>query len=952
MKPKKLLLSLALLCAFQPRAMAQSFLELASLNPATQYQHFETEHFEFDFQEGYFNFTKEAAKHLEHAHQIMSPILQWQPRTKIHVLVADNEDNANGFAMPSLRVGMVLIATPPDQAFSTSYTENWIKLLVFHEYAHILNIDPTTGWMEFLRVVFGDAIRPNGLWPRWALEGLAVYYETRTSILGRGRSPYYDAIVRSYFNEDKIGNHRKGSIHYGTLSGEWPYFPGGEVPYLFGYHLWNQFAKDTQNDLKMGEYSINSSHRVPFFIDGNLENTIGKTWQILWNEFIETSRSRYESQIDQVKAAGETSYQFVTDSKYSATGGTISPDGLWLAYTEVRQDERSGLILQNLKTGKKKKIDDKLQGVSMSFTPDSKHLIFSALHRNTTFTLFSDLFSYDLDSKKFHQITDGMRAKDPNLSLDGSKITFTVTDHATHLLKVADLAWSKGKPVLENIRTWHQPAEFSIIGTPKWSSPTDVVFSIQNLNESEAKLMKISLNQSNPSVLVSNGKINRFPTVCNGKLLHVSDQTGIDNVYDGNTLLTNVITAVQFPFCSPDGSLYGSVLTSDGFEIAQFALADHQPTNQKNQLIKPDAPESINEAIHSPELKIDESQVTHYSPLRTMGPRQWAPFGYFASNAVTGSTAGGILLGFDSSGTFDGTLDYTYYGFRPALDFGVASYSTDIGADAAGKKFKRTYEAGVSLSHLTQWTWSSLRLAPYVSVDWNELQSVDTHQKLSSSDLEFQKPFVPVAGMKTTFSDVRNSRLGFMPEGGSTFTTQTQARIYQDEFTLWKFMTEYSRFISPGSHHVLNPKFRYLGSSHPYGQERSYSLLKGKSTDNLFDRGRGFSLSQMQIRGYPNMNILTKSSLQAALDYHFPIDTFFSGSGPTFLKQAHGFVFGETTYIPKKGKHLPSFGLGITADATLLWNVPFSISAEMQFGTNKQFGGDQLFFISFETASL
>jgi hypothetical protein len=54
----------------------------------------------------------------------------------------------------------------------------------------------------------------------------------------------------------------------------------------------------------------------------------------------------------------------------------------------------------------------------------------------------------------------------------------------------------------------------------------------------------------------------------------------------------------------------------------------------------------------------------------------------------------------------------------------------------------------------------------------------------------------------------------------------------------------------------------------------------------------------MQIRGYPNMTIKTKASIQAGLDYHFPIDTFFSGSAPLFLDQAHGFIFAEATHIP------------------------------------------------------
>lgn len=961
---KKIALLLSLLGS---TASAQSYLELADLNPATKYQHFETEHFEFTYQTGYFNFTKEAAKHFEHAHRIIAPILKWKPRSKIHVLVADNEDSANGFAMAALRVGIVLIATPPDQWLSTSYSENWIKLLAFHEYTHILNMDPTTEWMEWLRIIFGDAIRPNGLWPSWMLEGLAVYLETKTSILGRGRSPYYDAIVRAYFNEGKLGTEKNNGLTYGRLSGPWPYFPGGETNYLLGYQLWNQFAKHTKNDQKMGEYSINSSARVPFFIDGNLENVTGKQWGDYWNTFVDESSARYSTEISKINKIGTTSYTKVSDSQYSAIGGVISPNGEWLAYTETRLDERQGLTLKNLKTGKTEKIKDKLLGISMAFTPDSKRLIFSSLGRNTTFTEFSDLWIYDLDEKDFSQITDGLRAKDPQLSPDGKRVVFTVADHATQILTVAELVLEKNNIHLSNQQTIFKPAEFSMIGTPHWINNSEIVFSQQELNQAESRILKIAAApNSSPIVLVQNGKMNRYPFLCNDQIHYISDQTGIDNIYSNSKQITNVITSTQFPFCSPKGELYGSLLTSNGFEIVKFSPGSTAipPSNEK--IATPSAPESIPEALRSPEIKVSGNSISSYSPWKTLLPRQWAPFGYFNYDGISGTKLGGLLLGFDATGkheylgtfqynfkstTTDGGLRYTYYGFRPAISLIAESATNDIGIDGL---YERTHEARLQLSHLTRWTWSSLQVTPYAFMSWNAYRDLITHEKIISSDLEYNQPNVPGGGLRLGFNDSIQSKLGFMPEGGSKITTETQAKVYPHNFTLWRFLAEYSRFISTGSHHVLNPKFRLLGSSHYHGANRPYSLLKGKNTNDITDDGTGLSLDSMRIRGYSNRNIKTKSSFNASLDYHFPIDTIFNGTGPFFFGQAHGFIFAETTCIPSTrfppAVFLPSFGLGITADTTLFWHAPVSISLEMQYGTRKDFGGDQLFFISLGTS--
>ncbi len=124
---------IGLFAALNTPALAQNFTELAGLNPSTKYQTVETQNFKITYAEGLEKFTEIAAPLLEDAHATLSPIFKWKPRKKIQVLVIDNEDSANGFALPALRVGVVLNATPPEPWFSTSFSEDWISLLAFHE---------------------------------------------------------------------------------------------------------------------------------------------------------------------------------------------------------------------------------------------------------------------------------------------------------------------------------------------------------------------------------------------------------------------------------------------------------------------------------------------------------------------------------------------------------------------------------------------------------------------------------------------------------------------------------------------------------------------------------------------------------------------------------------------------------------------------------------------------
>src|SRR5690606_9160490 len=98
------------------------------------------------------------------------------------------------------------------------------------------------GAWTIVRTLLGDQWRPNSLWTRWMIEGLAVYNETKFSRGGRGRGSYYDAILRSAVEHGALNTAEFVTLD--MLTGDTPYHPSGENPYLFGYQLFNQIAKD------------------------------------------------------------------------------------------------------------------------------------------------------------------------------------------------------------------------------------------------------------------------------------------------------------------------------------------------------------------------------------------------------------------------------------------------------------------------------------------------------------------------------------------------------------------------------------------------------------------------------------------------------------------------------------------------------------------------------------
>ncbi len=958
-------------------ASIPSYLETAGLSPYTRYKTFDTDHFHFVYADGYFDFTAKAAGYFEQAHSILQPILKWNPRTRTSVLIADNEDAANGFSMPALRVGMVLIATPPETWFSTSYTEDWIKLLVFHEYTHFLNIDPTTGWMDGLRVIFGDGVRPNGLQPMWMLEGLAVYMETRTTKLGRGRSPYWESILRSFVHDGRLDPDSSEGLTLDRVNGNYPYFPGGEIPYLFGYHMLHQFSKDKvasdDPESAMGELSMRSSSRVPYFIEGNLQNVMNRNWRDYWDNFTRETELRMGEQIKSVLKEGESEHEVIAKSDFSALSAAWSPDGQWLAYTESSLDDRTRLVLLNLKSGEKRALDEKILGVGVAFTPDSKHLVFSALVREHSYSLYSDLFDYNIETDSTEQLTSGKRAKDPAISSDGKTIAWLSVDHATPRIESAPLLLEGKHLALSDSKVVFTPGKFAILGGPKFLNDSEVVFSNQEYGAAESMISAANIASGVSKILIRDGEMNRYPVANQGRIFYVSNRTGIENIYEWkkgrSTRVTNVVTGTVFPFFSPTGALCGNLMTSNGYQIVQFKSGEEDDFDEV-KLATPQAPETIPEAMNPPELKAEETLAKDYSPFPSLIPRSWSPF--FGYQGALGSTVGAYALGFDTTGqhqyslvggynsklgNFDGAVAYTLYTTRPSFDFVAESTTTVYDVTNNPRDFyKRSTKAEITASYPLLWARSRLTPSISVSNSWNRVYDLETSEKFARNDFQYSNPYVPGIGASLAFTNARTTRLGFMPEMGEDLSIGARNIFNLDRYSVLKYQVGWNHYFGLGNHFVLRSKTQWLGSS----REIDRTLLVEKQTNNFFDRGDELSFSRIAFRGYSNSDLLPleKNAGIAALDFHFPLSRFFFGlsdTTPVFFKQSHGFVFAESVLFPQSEgatKILPSLGLGLSIDTQLFLHLPLRFNLEYQEGLRKDFGGSSLLFLSIQSASL
>lgn len=952
--------------------------EQLDLSPFWTWKTVETEHFRITFPENSQDadmqaVAERAATYLEEAHTRLTQQLQWTPSRKTQVLVLDNQDTANGLAAAVGRLGLILYATPPDAWSSLAHYDDWFRLLCLHEYTHFVNMDTTTGLWQAGRVLFGDTMLPNSLWPTWMLEGLAVFNETLFTKGGRGRSPYWNTLLRTAVRENALDTEAYVSID--RLDGAFPHAPGGEIPYLFGYALMQRVGSK-----RLGEMSLRSGGRVPYFINGNVENITGKDWYATWSDWVEDSKKRATADLKRLERKPFTPTAAWSPPGLETLAPAVSPDGKTLAYTQFTADRRYMLKVRDLETGKETRVGDKLQGAGLAFSPDSRILIHSSLRRSSEWGVYSDLAYTDLKSMRTRWLTYRLRAKDPTLSRDGTRLVFTRTLTARTTLVSARVSWTKDGPQLSEYKTLWDPGIFSRLSNPVLSPDGRwIVVSHHDGKRLQEDLVRVDAQSGDRTVILKDGYFNRFPAFdSEGALYFASNRPGLETIYrlKGNQLARVVHTsgAARFPFALGDGLLV-THYTLKGWQIARVKekdFAQFDAATEAALTVDPPAAPEPAEPLAAGSVNAD-FEVKPYSAFPSLLPRSWAPLIY--SNGVS-ATVGGLVTGFDAVDrhryllvagydstlrTFDFLANYVTRIAGPDLNFSVDQQNTSFtpsGSTIVAYTRRTRYQLGASFKF--DWTWSAL--TPFVNANFE--REALWSRSFGATDGPFSEVrktrFIPNVDAGFRYNDTETSRLAVSAEAGrvSDFVTR---RYFDSGRSVTKFAArhqEHFRLFGTNSHTILVPSLRGSMTSRTNAGFTASLVNTTGRYGRLVDSFDTDGADQMVIRGYPGKLFLSRSVGLASLDLRTPLVRLFHGWGtnPVFLNNLYGVVFGETARFYGSAnspeRTLTSLGGGLRLTSTFFIRVPLVWAVEYHRGLQDRAGGRGEVFLSLSVPGL
>jgi len=653
-----------------------------SEDPSLHWNTLHTPHFQIHYHDGEAELARELSQIAERVHSQLSMYLQWNPAAPTEVILNDRVDFSNGWSTPFPRNTMALYVNPPDDVTTLEDYDNWLELVFTHEYTHTLHLDSVFGGPAVIRKIFGRIAAifpnafPNELQPPWILEGLATYVETDPSKgIGRGQNTSYKALMRM-----EVENGIKPIYQVNQPTVTWP---AGTTRYLYGVYFMN-FVRDRYGDDKLRNWIHQYGNNFFWFINLNARHTLGKNLNPLWGEFSQYLQDEFRPVIKEIKAAGVTEGDNISNAGYYTGYPRVLPNG---DMYYIRDDFASHTKLMVLKKGAvKPRVVTNVNGERFDIHP-SGGVLMARIELNKSVNYFSDLYRIDFEGHET-RLTKGKRYTYATWSPDAQQI---IAVHNEAGQKALHLLSAKG----EYVETLWQGKNKEVISELDWSPDSKSLVASVWRPESHWNLEEFSLQTKTWRKLTQTDFIETQPQYsADGKsVIFCADYTGVFNVMRLNlktgdiTRLTNLLGGAYSvtPDADGDGVFYMG-LNGNGYDVYHLGQVQHSPvTLSKSSAGKTDNIKGPLDDIQADtSYNADNAKISSYNGFSKIAPAFWFPFiGTDSDNntQIEVTTLGydplqrhiySLLFGYHLSKEFPyGQFDYVYDRWTPSFKFSL-----------------------------------------------------------------------------------------------------------------------------------------------------------------------------------------------------------------------------------------------------------------------------------------
>jgi hypothetical protein len=867
--------------------------------PGERYLQFETDHFRVIFPEGMERFARRAAASAEWAHRALSEHFVEAPSGRIALVITDYTDRPNASATPIPGNRVVLIAAPDIASPTLNYYTDWVDVTLVHELTHIFHLDRADGIWDAAQTVFGRVpfFFPAFYQPRWVIEGLPTYYESRLTGAGRAYGSSFDVLLT---NDAQAGLFRTVDAADGLS----PIWPAGQTPYAYG-GLYFRAMAEQYGDSALAQFVRRGSRRLPYTVNWAATSYFGSTLGGSWSDWSERFEARARSRADSLRALGLTVGEPVSGLAWVAPLPRYSPDGRRLAFSYVTPRDDPATLVIDVESGQTLLRQRRNGSGSNAWDRESRALYLNQLEFENRYDIYNDLYVLDVADGKERRLTKGARLTSPDLAPDGRSIVAVEVGEGTNRLVTVDPETGETQPITEFVEgvNWEHPRwspDGSRIAVERWlqGRMLDIVVLdstgrvVWQVTDDEASDVTPSWTPDGRYLLWSSDREG------SADIFAVEATRGTDPDDAGEPQLwrvTRTLAGASAPQVAPDGKeMVYTALYPEGYRVERLVIA---PSEWElagpgwRALREPPTPRAdLQDGVGGP--------VESYSPFPSLWPKSWFPVVY-ASGSELGALIGATTFGADDlrrhsyallagwrTGVDDieAALVYRYAGFgNPLLDFGLwQNWSTVTVLTADGEAVgavERERELHVALSFLRPRVRSAFSVAPAIGLEQRHFTPTDpgiVFANPTQTDL--------LAGLFAGYSRARGYPRSVSTEKGFVLRLELMHRRLADDLDRWRLSAEgelrgYLSFPVFGySNHVLAARIA-LGASE--GTQRGPELFElggvpGRPIEIVagFDIGGG---SRYSVRGFDEGVQIGDRIISGNLEYRLPL--FLVGRG-------------------------------------------------------------------------